>query len=64
MVIGLPWLPEPFGHNCSSFHCSPALSRMRSPGRNVFAFAVARLRHAAFGEVPVAASEPCVASMK
>ncbi|CAM5583581.1 hypothetical protein SAURM35S_03247 [Streptomyces aurantiogriseus] len=56
MVIGLPALPEPFGHSCSSCHCSPALSRMRSPGANVVAFALARVRHAVLGEVPAASS--------
>jgi hypothetical protein len=36
---------------------------MRSPGLNVVAFALARLRQAAFGEVPAALSRPFVASM-
>ena len=56
IVIGRPASPEPFGHSCSSSHCSPALSRMRSPGWNVVAFALARLCQAVFGEVPAALS--------
>ncbi len=63
MVIGLPALPEPLGHSCSSCHSSPALSRMRSPGRNVVAFAWARVRQAVLREVPGASSRPFVASM-
>ncbi|MFD0473368.1 hypothetical protein ACFQ0B_37770 [Nonomuraea thailandensis] len=62
MVIGRPALPEPFGQSCSSCHCSPALSRMRSPGANAVAFALASVRQAVLGEVPAASSRPFVAS--
>lgn len=64
MVIGRPVLPEPFGHNCSSCHCAPALSRTRSPGANVVAFALARVRQAVPGDVPAALSRPSAESMK
>jgi hypothetical protein len=40
------------------------LSRRRSPGRNVVAFALASVRQAFSGEVPAAVSDPFVASMK